>query len=422
MKKSSKDMFPIGLMVFSTFFGAGNLIFPPYLGMMGGTKWFIAFLGFIIGDVLLAVLAVIGTCKYDEISTGVLLRCGRKFAVVLSGISMLCVGPFLAIPRTGSVTFEISILPNLPQASRVLFAVIFFGVTLFLTLHSSKVVDILGKALTPLLLIALVVFIVRGIVSPLGAIQADAKIRGVFSNGLMQGYQTLDAVGGSITGILVIVSIMGRGYKDYKERLDIATKSSILAFILLVLVYGGLAYLGATVSAQYTPDVDQTTLLVQIASGLFGQTGKIVLEILVLLACLTTSVGLTSAVANYFTELTKGKLHYPVLCTAIAAFSGIMSLLGVQKIISLAVPILLVMAPVFATIIIFSVFSDKIKNNHVFQFGAYMALACGLLSVFKVPFMNSLPLSNLGFNWVIPTAVAAIAGHFVCVKEPALKR
>lgn len=126
---------------------------------------------------------------------------------------------------------------------------IFFGVTLFLTLHSSKVVDILGRVLTPLLLIARTVFIIRGIVSPLGEIQADAKVSGLFSNGLMQGYQTLDAVGGSITGILVIVSIMGRGYTDHKERLEIATKSSILAFILLFLVYGGLAYLGATVSA-----------------------------------------------------------------------------------------------------------------------------------------------------------------------------
>lgn len=412
-KKHASDIFPIGFMTFSTFFGAGNLIFPPYLGMLCGSKWFIAFIGFVIGDVLLAVLSVIGTCKYDDINAGVLLRCGRKFAVILSSLAMLCVGPILAIPRTGSVTFEISILPSLPHFSRILFAFIFFGVTLFLTLHNSKVVDILGKVLTPLLLIALAVLIIHGILSPLGTTNTIPKITGVFSDGLMEGYQTLDAVGGSITGILVIVAIMNRGYEDSKERLDVAKKSSLLAFILLFLVYGGLAFLGASVSSQYTAKVDRTTLLVKIAGALFGQAGKIILGILVLLACLTTSVGLTSGVSNFFAKLTKNKLSYKVLCVIITIFSGAISLLGVDEIISMAVPILLILAPVFAAIIILSVFSNKIKNNNVFKLAAYVALACGILAVLKVPFMDHLPLANLGFNWVIPAAIGALVGHFV---------
>ena len=203
----TRNMLIIGFMMFSTFFGAGNLIFPPYLGMVSGEQWHIGFLGFLIGDVTLAILAIIATCRFEDANKGVLTRGGKVFAILVSSAMVLCVGPFVCIPRTASTTFEISIQPFFPHFNTVLFSIIFFILVMFLTIRPTKVVDIVGKFLTPALLIVLALMIVKGILTPLGD-AAPSKIDTVFAEGLVQGYQTFDAMGGTVVAILVMATII----------------------------------------------------------------------------------------------------------------------------------------------------------------------------------------------------------------------
>ena len=417
----TRNMLIIGFMMFSTFFGAGNLIFPPYLGMVSGEQWHIGFLGFLIGDVTLAILAIIATCRFEDANKGVLTRGGKVFAILVSSAMVLCVGPFVCIPRTASTTFEISIQPFFPHFNTVLFSIIFFILVMFLTIRPTKVVDIVGKFLTPALLIVLALMIVKGILTPLGD-AAPSKIDTVFAEGLVQGYQTFDAMGGTVVAILVMATIIEKGYGEKKARVHIAIRSGIIAGLGLLLVYGGLCYLGSTVSMMYGADIAQTTLLVNITNALFGTTGQALLGAIVILACLTTAIGLTSSVAQYFSPLTKGKLKYEVVVVAVCVFSAVTSNFGVAAIVGFSVPILTLLYPAVVTMIVLSTFTDQIKNDNIYKVAGYGALVIGLIDIIDdaigVPFMQLLPLAKFGFSWVTPVVVLGIIGALIpCKKE-----
>ena len=193
-KNSIIDMLTFGFALFAMFFGAGNLIFPPYLGVLSGSSWFITFLGFTVTAVGLALVALMAVTCYECDIMKFFSPIGKKPALVLSFMVIMCVGPLLVIPRTGATAYEMGIKPILGFHNTFTItavAIIFFMLTYFLTVRPSKVVDIIGKFLTPFLILALVVIIVKGIISPLGAPAETAKINSVLGKGLIDGYQTM---------------------------------------------------------------------------------------------------------------------------------------------------------------------------------------------------------------------------------------
>lgn len=407
------DIVIIGFAIFATFFGAGNLIFPPYLGVLSGEKWYIAFVGFLVGDVVLSVLAVIVSCKYNTKGIGVLSRAGEKFSTVMGCVMLACIGPLMSIPRTGATTYEISIAPLFPNVNPILFSIIFFAITLVLTVRPSKVVDNVGKFLTPALLVALAILIIKGFVTPLGEARQDPYIDNLFATGLAQGYQTMDAFGGTVIALLVMASIVSKGYLDKKEQISMIGKSGIVAGVCLAIVYGGLCIVGTMVSTQYGADVEQTALVVAITGLLLGNSGKILLGIIIALACLTTAVGTTSAVAQFFAGVFNNKIKYEWLVIGFCIFSAIISNFGVNTIIQFSGPILSVIYPIVVAMILLSIFTEKIKNDNAFRFAAYMALVVSVLTLAGVPAMQKLPLASFGLNWLIPVAAAAVVGGFV---------
>lgn len=421
--KRVKDMMVVGFALFAMFFGAGNLIFPPYLGVLSGTQWWVAFLGFVFADVGLALLAVIAATRFNGNTEEMFKRAGKTLGIVLGCAIVICIGPLLAIPRTAATTFEMGIIPIFGDGfSPILFSVIFFAITLFLSIRPSKVVDIVGQYLTPALLVALAILIIKGIISPLGAIRDSSLIDGVFAEGIAQGYQTMDTLAAIVFSTVVILSVVGKGYTEEKDKLKMTIGSGIVAAIGLALVYGGLAYLGATVSTQYGADIEQTTLIVSITAALLGNTGKILLAIIVALACLTTAIGLTSAAGQYFSDITKGKLKYEYVVISVCVFAAIISNFGVSTIISFAAPILSIVYPATLTLIVLSLFGKKIKNDNVFKCATYMALLVSVLTVandygFNFQFMHKLPLDSLGFNWIVPVLVAGLIGFLIPSKS-----
>ncbi|TQQ84622.1 branched-chain amino acid transport system II carrier protein [Peptacetobacter hominis] len=416
---SFKDIIVFGFALFAMFFGAGNLIFPPYLGIITGPQWLVGFGGFTFADAGLALLAVMATAKYDGNVIALFKRAGYKLAVVLACADILCIGPFLAIPRTGATTYEMGVMPLLGTTIPIaVFAVIFFVITYVLTIKPSKVVDIVGQFLTPALLIALAVIIIKGVIQPLGPIVEEPMIDGVVAEGIAQGYQTMDAFAAIALASVLIVSLNEKGYSTVGDKLKVILKAGALACVGLALVYGGLCFLGATVSTMYGVDAQQSQVLVNITEGLLGYAGKAVLAVCVALACLTTSIGLTSATGQFFEKLSNGKLSYGKVVLAVCVFSACMASIGVGGIVAVAAPVLSVVYPPTIVLVVLAFFTEKINNDNVYKFAVYTALVISVLTVLtgygiNIPLVNSLPLAGLGFNWVVPTIIAGIIGHFV---------
>jgi len=221
---------------------------------------------------------------------------------------------------------------------------------------------------------------------------------------------------------VLIVSLNEKGYKGSKIKLKAILVSGIVACVGLALVYGGLCYLGATVSTMNDVNAVQTQVIVNITFSLLGNIGKSVLAVAVALACLTTSIGLTSATGQYFSRLTNGKITYEKVVLAVCIFSAAVASMGVGNIIKLASPVLSVVYPPSIVLIILAFFTEKIRNDNVFKFSVYMSLIISIATVLtgygiNVPLVESLPLHELGFNWVVPVVIAGIIGNFVPSKS-----
>ena len=425
MNKKTTDIFVVGFALFSIFFGAGNLLFPPYLGLVSGQDWFISFLGFIIGDAGLALLVIVVAAKNKGILDEILVRGGKKLARFIGCAAILCIGPFLAIPRTAATTFEMSILPfmpNLGTAGSVIFSIIFFVATYFLTIKSTRVLDIIGKFLTPVLLLSLLALIIKGVITPIGPMSPDHMIdRSLFSEGLSQGYLTMDALGASAMAGIMISTLVSKGYTDTKDQISMTIKAGFVSGIALSIVYGGLCYLGATMSTMHDINISQALLVVAATEGIFGTPGKILLAIMVLFACLTTSIGLTSSAGRYFEDTTDGRLSYEKIVTAICIFSAVVSTFGVNKIIQISIPILQTIYPVMIILVVLTIFTKQIKNDNTFKGAAYFTFVASILSVANsltgaFEFINVLPLTSLGLGWIVPGLIGAVVGSFIKTK------
>lgn len=417
-KKTSlvRDIIVVGFALFSMFFGAGNVIFPPYLGLESGSQWVSGFATYFIADIGLAMLAMFALLRVGS-SEAVVSRVGQIPAAVLMSAIILCVGPMVAIPRTSATTYEMAIVPNLSGVSPVVFSILFFALILALCIKESAVVDIVGKILTPLLLLGLFAIIIKGVITPLGEPSALPQIANVAVTGIKAGYQTMDALAALPFGIIVLQSVTAKGYDSGRKQFRVVGGSAVLAGILLLAVYMGLAYLGATVSAQYTNDIGRAQLIMVIIEALMGKVGMVLFGVVVGLACVTTAVALTSSAAAYFTELCRGKVSYKVFVIAICVFSAVVSNLGLDRIVAVAAPVLDVIYPPTLVLIFISLLAPHLPDR-ISRGGAIGALLTSVLCTLTangvaIPLVESLPLYDLGLSWLIPAAVFGLAASLL---------
>lgn len=410
-----RDIMVIGFAIFAMFFGAGNLIFPPYLGLRGGGNWFLSFLGFIIMDIGLSVLTLLVVTKIGKGAQGITEKLGNKPSVFILGMNVICLGPLIAIPRTAATAYEFSVAPFFPAIGTKVFSVIFFGVVVLFCLKQSKVIDIIGTFFAPLILAALVFLIIKGIVTPLGAIEVGADAKNAVQEGVSAGYQTMDVMAAMVFSASILFTITQKGYDSETRQFQLISKAGALAMAILFVVYGGLAYLGATVSGLYPPDIDRVELLIAITKALLGEQGMVLLGILVCAACLTPAIGLLSSSASFFEKQTGGKVKYHIWVAGFGAVSCLISNFGISRILALAAPILDVLYPVLLLLVVMGIFRKWISNGNAYR-GAVMAtMAVSLLSVTEqytgLNFgMAFLPLYPFGFQWIIPAIVAGMLG------------
>lgn len=423
MEIKRKDIIVCGFALFAIFFGAGNMIFPPYLGVMAGDRWFTAAIGFLLSDPVLPVLGVIVTARLGGRAIDLGKRVGWKFSAVISAICILIIGPFFAVPRTGATTHEMFIAPNLPSVPAFVTSIVFFGLTLYLVLNPGKVLDYIGQFLTPALLIILAVITAVAIANPpAAAIATDTPE--LFKMSFKEGYQTMDALGASLMSGIVLTDLIRRGYTDDKTQVKASIQIGIIAFICLALVYGSLTYVGSTVSSMFTPDMDRTAILLGTVETLLGGVGKFLLGLGVALACLTTSTGLISTCGNFFNDVTDGKLQYKHIVIVATVIAFAISLIGVEGIIKIAVPVLTAVFPIVIFLILASIFDFQIKYNGVFIGGVIGAGAIGIIEAINlfsqmnggnamgslVDKINTFPLANFAFEWLVPAVICAVIG------------
>ena len=416
-KKHVTDSIVVGFALFAMFFGAGNVVFPPYIGMHAGEQWANGFLFYFIADIglaLVAMFAILHAGGADNI-TG---RIGHVASKVLMCAVILCIGPMVAIPRTAATTLEMSVTPFFSGMSPVVFSIIFFAVILLLSIKQSAVIDIVGKILTPALLIGLLILIVKGFVSPIGDIvDTGVSASEVTVNGIKSGYQTMDVLAAMAFGIIILSSADEKGYTDSKSAAKMIGIAAALSGVLLLIVYFGLTYLGATASTVFPTDISRANLVIGIVELLLGKAGLIIFAIVIALACITTAVALVSSAASFFAKLANDKISYSVFVVVICVSSAVISNLGLDMIIAIATPVLDIVYPPMLVLILLSWFGDKLhKSVYVSSVaGSLIAsvLATASLYGMNVPVIDSLPLASLGLGWLTPAAVFGLVAYLV---------
>ncbi|NDV14504.1 branched-chain amino acid transport system II carrier protein [Muricauda sp. TY007] len=423
---SKKSLIITSFALFSLFFGAGNLVLPPLLGFKSGNLWWLVTLGFCISGVLVPILGIIAHARLQGTLFDFAKKVSPLFSVVYCYL-IYAIAIALPSPRTASVTHEMAIQPFWGSSS-LLTSLIYFMLVFVFVLNRSKVLDALGKLLTPGILIILLIMIITAVFA-LDFDFVPSAMGQAFSSGILEGYQTFDAIGAVVVGAVIIISInLKEKTATFEEKRRLIGKAGLWAGIGLFLVYGGLILTGALFGDAFDTDISRTALLRGISTKTLGQTANILLSILVSLACFTTAVGIVTGTSDFI----KGRFNDSILAYRITAFLG--CLLGVLVgqfdvgyIITVAVPSLMFIYPITIILILLNVVPEKWGSPKVFQ------RVIGVTILFSIPdflgsigfgeqiapFVDWIPLSQHQMGWVLPTLVAFIASNIINSKETA---
>ncbi|MFE4812464.1 branched-chain amino acid transport system II carrier protein [Peribacillus simplex] len=419
-----------GLMLFALFFGAGNLIFPAMLGQSAGTNLWSASLGFIITGVGLPFITILafGFSGKNDVQS-LASRAHPLFGIIFTVVLYLSLGPLFALPRTGSVSYEIGIKPFLSNdvgfLPLLIFTIIYFGIACLLSINPSKMLDIVGKILTPLLLIFIGILIVVAIINPMGEIQtpsADYSDNSFFK-GFQEGYLTMDTLAGFAFGIIVINAIKDKGITSRKEVLGFCMKAGLIAATLLVIVYASITYVGATSVEKLGQLGNGGDVLAQASNHFFGPAGAVLLGLIVIAACLTTSIGLITACATYFNKILPA-VSYKSYVVIFSVFSAAVANVGLTKLISITVPVLTALYPVAIVLIVLTFFHSLFKGKSEVYLGSLLLtaiisimdgiVASGIkMEAVSDLFTQYLPLYSVGVGWVIPAIIGGVLGYMV---------
>ncbi len=429
MEKLSKQKSVLaGLTLFSMFFGAGNLIFPPFLGASAGTSTWTAMMGFVvtaIGFPVLGVVAVAQSGGLDKLAGHV----HPRFAFVFTLLIYLTIGPCLAIPRTASTSFEMAVVPFLKEGSsdalmQFLYSALFFAIAFFVALKPDKLTDRLGKVLTPCLL-ALIVLVFAGcLLHPAGSYGVPAKNYGSnpIVKGFLEGYLTMDTIAALNFGIIISLNIRTLGIRQESDVVRETIKAGVIAGGILLAIYSALAHVGAVTGGAFGLAENGAQTLNQAVSFLYGSWGLVLLAAIFFIACLNTCIGLISCCSKYFCTIVP-KVGYRTWAFVFALVSLVISNVGLNKILEVSVPVLNAIYPAAIVLILLSfIFRDGKRWKAVYICSITLtAITSTLLSLEQVGLdffkerLSELPFYYLDLGWIGPALLGILAGILICV-------
>ena len=425
------DILFIGFALFSLFFGAGNLIFPPFLGRTYGANWLVSSIGFILTGVGLASVAVYSMAKKDGDIKEFIKIGGERLGKLVLLIITVVIGPLGAIPRTGATSGEVMITSGI-NISYNLFIVLFFGLTLVFILTDNKIIDIIGKYLTPLLLIVLFIMILSGVINPIGHPNPSSITKShIFTKSVIEGYNTMDALASIVFAPIIIKSLIEKGYgNDLKKK---TVQVILVAATGLILVYLSLTYLGATSTTTYPTINSRVELLIVLAKSILGSFGKYILAAIIVLACFTTSIGLISSISDMFTKMFNNKISYNSTAIIVVIISIILSMVGVDGIINFTLPLLTFVYPLVLIMIVLNLLNYNLSKDYrktILGLTAIISLIQSLtmyISMINPALAENfgkiiawMPLYDSGFPWLVPFIILFVIGLFNRKKNQAL--
>ena len=412
--KRTRETLILGFAIFASFFGAGNLIIPPMLGFKAGNDWWLVSAGFLLSATVIPLLALLGHAKLQGTMVDFGKKVSSRFAVVFS----FCIYVMIIIlpaPRTAAVTHEIAIQPYF-EVSSLLTSTVYFSLVFLFVINRGRVIGFLGRFLTPIIGIILLLIIGLGSFSNVEGIYEGAYTTPLIS-GFLEGYQTYDAIAGLVMGGIVVVTLNNlKGNMSVKEKHRMIAGSSFIAMLGLFLFYIGLIYIGAKYHSFFDESVTRTQLLTGLSQEILGQTGSLFLSVLVALACFTTAVSIVIGTSDFFKGLfsdTSQKAY--TIAAGISCISGV--LVGqyeVKFIIDLAVYALMFIYPISIVLILLNLFPEKYASPTVFKSVVIIAFIFSIPDVLKLitPIENlellhkMIPFSKDGLGWVLPSLLA----------------
>lgn len=412
---NKKTIFIIGFALFASFFGAGNLILPPQLGFNSGPDWWLVALGFITSATVIPLLALFGHAKLQ----GTMLDFGNKVSPLFSLVYCLCVyiiAVTLPIPRTAAVTHEMAIQPFFDTPS-LLTSSLYFAIAFIFVMKRDSILSILGKFLTPLIVLILLAIIAIGLFSSPETMNPSVLESPAIVAGLLEGYQTYDALGGILIGGVVIISLNLEGGVSFEDKKAIIAKSGVVAAFGLFIIYAGMIAVGALHNTEFESSISRPELLTGLSLKTLGNIGNLFLSILISLACFTTAVSVIVGTADFFKGLFKqSQLAYTITAIIACLLGVLVGQFDVHYIIVVALPALMFIYPLTIILILLNVIPEKYASKLVFKavvlvtfifsipdFLGFLIEADWLVGVKEL-----IPLANQNLGWVLPALVTFI--------------
>ena len=411
----TKETFVFGFAIFAAFFGAGNLILPPFLGFNSGPDWWLVALGFVTSATIIPLLALFAHARLQ----GTMLDFGNKVSPLFSlifCISVYIIAIALPCPRTAAVTHEMAIQPFFGTSS-LLTSSLYFGLAFVFVMNRGNVLQILGKYLTPFIVLILLAIIIVGIFSPVGEMNPSTFEAPIVS-GLLEGYQTYDALAGLLTGGVVVISINNlKGNISFEDKKSILAKSGFIAMSGLFIIYAGLIFVGALFNSQFGNEITRPELLSGLSIKTLGNIGTTFLSVLVALACFSTAVAIIVGTADFFKGLFKESQKVYIITAIISCIIGILiGQMDVTYIINVALPVLMFIYPLTIVLILLNVIPEKYASKKVFRLVVFVTF------IFSIPdFLGFLmpaeslqgikeiiPLAQHNLGWVLPAFLAFV--------------
>lgn len=424
--KDKKEILVVGFALFALFFGAGNLILPPFLGFFAGSQWYLVALGFIISGVGLPLLGILAHARIQGSIFQFADKVSPAFSLVFCVLIYL-ISVTLPSPRTAAVTHEIAIQPFF-KVSSLTTSIIYFLIVFLFVVKRNTVVNNIGKYLTPAILVLLLSVIISGIFSGYQPLEMPLNEKPVLT-GFFEGYQTFDAIAALVVGGVIIISVKLKGYSSPVEIRKIISAAAVLAGISLLLVYSGLIYNGAIVNSEFPDNITRTQLLAGISNLNLGAIAGTALAILVTLACFTTAVGITTGTADFIAERVPKRYIYELTVLLACILGVVMGALSVNSIIEIALPVLMLIYPLTIILILLNVLPESFRTKFIMRATVISVIVFSLPEALKYIFpveslaviQQWIPLAEFELGWIIP-ALIAFLGSYVWERKFNFKR
>ncbi|OOM75353.1 branched-chain amino acid transport system 2 carrier protein [Clostridium puniceum] len=438
-KLSFQQNLLIGSLLFGLFFGAGNLIFPVQMGQEAGSNTLTATIGFLITGVGLPIVGIVASALSKSESLFDMARpISSRYASIFTCLLYLTIGPLFAIPRTATVAFEVGIHPFIPdeylKLGLFVFSIIFFTFTIYFSLKPGRILDWVGKYLTPIFLALLSILLIVTFLKPMGqvnqyAAQGNYEIQPLFT-GLLDGYNTMDALASLAFAIIIISNIQKLGVKNSRLIAKETCKSGLVSVAFMTIIYGSLAYMGATSLGSVSRADNGGSILAMVSNHYFGMIGTVLLAAIVGIACSKTAIGLITSCSEMFSEMFPRSISYKKYAIIFTVFSFVIANFGLSNIIQLSIPVLMFLYPLAITLILLSLLTPIInKQSDIYKWTTGLTIIAAFFDLCKAlpkPLQENFAVAKLinfahiylpgfdyGFGWVVPALCGFLIGVII---------